>query len=64
MKTLPKLVMEWGENLDEARALLRDRPDLASLAEKYGPARVFNAAAARKILAALIERRESRLASV
>ena len=63
MKTLPDWCREWGESLDVARVLLRQRPALAKLATMFGAQRVFDATAAKKIRAALIERRESRLAS-
>lgn len=58
-KTLPSLVVEWGERLDRARELLRRRPDLAGLGQWVGGVRLFDPDAAEKIRTALSERRRT-----
>jgi hypothetical protein len=57
LQTLPSLCQRWGESLDVARELLRRRPDLAMLAKRFGPTRLFDAEAAERIKQALAERR-------
>lgn len=52
-KTLPHWCRIWDRSVDRVREFLRSNPELANLAGWIGGTRVFDADAAKKILAAL-----------
>lgn len=56
MRTLPQIANDLGVSLDLLRQVVREDPNLATLAVRVGPARGFDAAAVKKIAAAMQER--------
>ena len=55
MQTLPQWMLTLGVSIDQARKLIRQRPDLKTIGTRHGPTRVYTADEARQIAEAVGE---------